>query len=459
MASYDYDLIVLGAGSGGVRAARLTAATGRRVALVEKGRVGGTCVLRGCVPKKLMFYASHFAEEFEDAKGFGWRFPGMPTMDWPAFMESKNAELDRLEGLYRRTQRENGVEIIEGLGRVAGAHRVEVDGKPFTAETILIAVGGRPSMPDIPGIGLAMTSDGALDLPELPKRMVIVGGGYIAVEFAGVFESLGVEVTIVIRAGNVLRGFDEDLRATLTGEMEKKGIHVRRECLVRSIEAEPDGSLSLRLAGGEEIATDKVLYATGRKPNTDKLGLAEAGIVLNENGAVIVDEYNRTSLEGVYAIGDVTDRVNLTPVAIREAVCFFQTRFCDNPMTMDYDHIPTAVFSQPPLGTVGLTEEEARQRGPVDIFVSRFKPMKYSLAGRDERVMFKLIVDRETQVLLGAHLLGHESPELIQVLGLAVKAGLKKSQLDEVVAVHPTSAEELVLMREPLPDPSPEETG
>ncbi|GAB6051238.1 glutathione-disulfide reductase [Magnetospira thiophila] len=459
MASFDYDLIVVGAGSGGVRAARLTAASGRRVALVEMGRVGGTCVLRGCVPKKLMFYASHFAEEFEDAKGFGWRFPGMPSLDWPAFMAAKNAELDRLEGIYRRVQRENGVEIIEGRGRLAGPHTVEVDGRPITAECILFAVGGRPSLPDIPGIEAAMTSDGALDLPHLPDSMVIVGGGYIAVEFAGVFNALGVEVTIIIRAGSVLRGFDEDLRATLTGEMEKKGIHIRRECLVRSIETGPGGTYSLRLAGGEEIATDKILYATGRVPNTQDLGLVEAGVALNDTGAVLVDAYNETSLAGVYAIGDMTDRANLTPVAIREAVCFFQTRFNDNPMVLDYDNIPTAVFSQPPLGTVGLTEDEARQLGPVDIYISRFKPMKYSLAGRDERVMFKLVVARDSQKLLGAHLVGHEAPELIQVLGLAVKAGLTKAQLDDVVAVHPTSAEELVLMREPVPDPSPEETG
>ncbi len=456
---YDYDLIVLGAGSGGVRAARLTAAGGRRVALVEKGRVGGTCVLRGCVPKKLMFYAAHFGEEIEDARGFGWRLDGEPRLDWAAFMAAKNSELDRLEGIYRRIQRENGVEIVEGFGRLAGPRAVEVDGRPLTAGTILIAVGGRPSLPDIPGIEHAITSDGALDLERLPDRMTIVGGGYIAVEFAGIFNALGVDVTVVIRSGAVLRGFDEDLCATLASEMEKKGIRIRRECLVRSIERMPDGTLSLRLAGGDEWETDSVLYATGRVPNTDGLGLAEAGVTLNGNGAVVVDALSRTSLEGVYAVGDVTDRANLTPVAIREASCFVETAFHGNPTAMDYDAIPTAVFSQPPLATVGLTEAAARARGPVDIYITRFKPMKHALSGRDERVMMKLVVDRADGRLLGAHMVGHEAPEIMQTLAVAVKAGLTKADLDAVVAIHPTTAEELVLMREPVPDPCPEETN
>ncbi|MGY8990032.1 MAG: glutathione-disulfide reductase [Rhodospirillales bacterium] len=450
MAKFDFDLITLGAGSGGVRASRLAGGYGARVAVIEESRLGGTCVMRGCVPKKLLAYGAHFAEDFEDARGFGWDV-GKPSFDWSKLIANKNIELDRLEGIYGRILRDSNVEIIEGHGTIADHHTVDVGGKSYTAERILVACGGWPSMPDIPGIEHVITSNEALDLPSLPKSIVIVGGGYIAVEFAGIFNALGADVTVIIRAGTILRGFDDDVRETLAAEMEKKGITICRETVVRSIEKSGAG-YSLRIAGGEDLNAELVMYATGRSPNTRNLGLEEAGVELAKNGSVIVNEWNQSSVESIYALGDCTDRVQLTPVAIAEGRAFSETNYNNNPIKVDYADIPSAVFSTPPIGTVGLTEEQAREKGPVDIYISRFKPMKHTLSGRDEVTLMKLVVEQKTDQVIGCHLLGAEGPELAQVLGVALKCGATKAQFDATIGVHPTGAEELVTMREKRPD-------
>jgi glutathione reductase (NADPH) len=450
MPKYDFDLITLGAGSGGVRATRLAGGYGARAAVVEKSRVGGTCVMRGCVPKKLLVYAAHFAEDFADARGFGW-VPGDARLDWPTLIERKNVELDRLEGVYHRILRDNNVTLIEGSGRLADTHTVEVDGTAYTADKILIACGGWPTMPNIPGVEHVITSNEALDLPELPKRIVIVGGGYIAVEFAGIFNAVGVEVTEIIRAGNILRGFDEDVREFLAAEMEKKGVRIRRETVVRSIEKTGEG-YSLNTSTGELIETDLVMYATGRGPNTRGLGLEAVGVELDDVGAVIVDEWNRSSVDSIYAVGDCTDRVNLTPVAIAEGRAFAETHFNTNPITMDYANIPSAVFSQPPIGTVGLDEGRARERGEIDVYISRFKPMKHTLTGRDEGTLMKIVVDRATDRVLGCHMVGIDAAEIIQGVAIALKCGATKAQFDATIGIHPTAAEEFVTMRDKRPD-------
>lgn len=460
MADFDYDLITLGAGSGGVRASRLAAGYGARVAICEESRVGGTCVIRGCVPKKLLVYGAHFAEDFADAAGFGWTV-GETSFDWQRLIANKNAEIDRLNGIYERILDDSGVTILRGRARLTGPHTVEVDGKSYTAANILIAVGGWPSLPDIPGIEHAITSNEALDLPALPQRMVIVGGGYIAVEFAGIFNALGVQVTQIIRGDTLLRGFDQDIRTALASEMVNKGVDLRCETTVRSIKKLPNGQFSLRLAGGlsgEVIDTDLVMYATGRRPKTAGLGLEEVGVQLDRSGAIIVDEQNRSSVPHIYAVGDVTDRVNLTPVAIAEGRSFAETLFNDNPMTVDYENIASAVFSQPPVGSVGLSEAAARERYGcgVQIFVARFKPMRNTLSGRDERTMMKLVVRRDDDRVLGCHMVGPDAPEIIQGLAIALKCGATKAQFDATIGIHPTAAEEFVTMRDPLPDPSPE---
>ncbi|MCW5699270.1 MAG: glutathione-disulfide reductase [Rhodospirillales bacterium] len=451
MGRYDFDLITLGAGSGGVRATRLAGGYGARTAIIEKSRVGGTCVMRGCVPKKLLVYAAHFAEDFEDARGFGWSM-GPAQLDWPALIANKEAELERLEGVYRRILRDNTVRLIEGSARLADPHTVEVDGQRYTAEKILIATGGWPSMPSIAGIEHVITSNEALDLPELPRRIVIVGGGYIAVEFAGIFNAVGVQVMQIIRAGNILRGFDEDVREVLAAEMEKKSIRVMRDTVVRSIEKHSDG-YSLRIDGQDDLLeTDLVMYATGRLPNTRGIGLEEAGVTLDDKGAVVVDEWNRSTVESIFAVGDATDRVNLTPVAIAEGRAFAETFFHNTPTRVDYDNIPSAVFSQPPVGSVGLTEDEARHRGSCDVYLSRFKPMKHTLGGRDENTMMKLIVDRENDRVIGCHMVGADAPEIIQGIAIALKCGATKAQFDATVGIHPTAAEEFVTMRDKRPE-------
>jgi glutathione reductase (NADPH) len=450
MSSHDFDLITLGAGSGGVRASRLAAQAGKRVAVIEESRVGGTCVMRGCVPKKLLVYGAHFAQDLADCQGYGWSVEGV-AFDWARLIVAKNAELNRLEGVYQRILRDNGVTLIEGRGVLRDSQTVMVGDKAYTAATILIATGGRPSLPAIPGIEHAVTSNEALDLMQLPGRVVIVGGGYIAVEFAGIFNTLGVAVTQVLRGDTVLRGFDQDVRAALAEEMVRAGIDLRTETQVQSIERSGRG-YSVRLSGDETVETDLILYATGRAPNTAGLGLERAGVVLNGKGAVVVDPYSRTNVANIWAVGDVTDRVNLTPVAINEAVAFVKTAFLGTPAAMDYGAIPSAVFSQPPIATVGLTEAEARQRfGEVDVYLSRFRPMRNILAGRDERTMMKLVVDRASDRVLGLHMVGADAPEIVQGFAVALKCGATKAQFDATVGIHPTAAEELVTMREKRP--------
>lgn len=455
MSDYDYDLITIGGGSGGVRASRFAAQRhGKKVAVIENMRIGGTCVMRGCVPKKLMVYASHFAHDFEDSEGFGWQL-GDNTHDWSTLIKRKDAELDRLEDIYHRLLREAGVEEITGTGKVTGEHSVEVDGKTYTAEHILVATGGWPHLPDIPGIEHAITSNEALDLPELPERVVIVGGGYIAVEFAGIFHALGAKVDIIIRADNILRGFDRTMRDALRVELENQGIKVHSECMVRSIEKTDDG-FSLRLDQIDTLETDLVMYATGRKPNTKNIGLEDVGVELDKNGAIVVDEYSKTSVDSIYAIGDVTDRVQLTPVALAEGMALVRTLYDGEPTSVSYENIPSAVFSTPPIGSVGLTEEDARRDHDIDIYQSTFKPMKHTLSGRNERSVMKLIVEKETDKILGAHMMGIDAPEILQGIGIAVKAGATKADFDATIGIHPTAAEEFVTMREPL---RPQEDG
>lgn len=449
MSEYDYDLITIGGGSGGVRASRFAAQRhGKKVAVIENMRIGGTCVMRGCVPKKLLVYAAHYAHDIEDAEGFGWQLSDN-THDWPTLIAKKDAELNRLEDIYHRLLRESGVDEITGTGKVTGPHSVEVNGKTYTAEHILIATGGWPHLPDLPGIEHAITSNEALDLPDLPKRVVIVGGGYIAVEFAGIFNALGAEVHIIIRADNILRGFDQTMRDALRVELENQGIHIHSECMVRSIE-KTDSGYSLRLDQIDFMETDLVMYATGRKPNTANIGLAENGIEMDKNGAILVDEFSKTSVDSIYAIGDVTDRVQLTPVALAEGMALVRTLYDGKPTSMSYDNIPSAVFSTPPIGSVGLTEEDARRDHKIEIYQSSFKPMKHTLSGRNERSVMKLIVDKDTDKILGAHMMGVDAPEILQGIGIAVKAGATKSDFDATIGIHPTGAEEFVTMREPL---------
>ena len=454
MADYDYDLFVIGAGSGGVRAARLTALSGKRVAVAEEHRVGGTCVIRGCVPKKFMVMASDFAHDFEIAEGYGWTVEA--SFDWPKFIETKDVEIARLSGLYVANLGKAGVELIHGRAVLKDAHTVSIAGKGedggdliVTAERILIATGGRPWLPtEIPGIEHAITSEEAFHLPELPKRILIAGGGYIAVEFAGIFAGLGVETTLVYRGPNILRGFDDDVRAHLAAEIEKRGIKVILGCQHTEIR-KTDGGLLNVLENGMELETDVVMFATGRAPHVKGLGLEAAGVELNDKGAIKVDEFSKTTADNIWAIGDVTDRMNLTPVAIREAVAFHETVYRNNPQSFDYEAVATAVFSQPPVGVVGLTEAEARRAcpGEVDVYVTRFRPMKYAFTGSDERMLMKLVVDATSDRVVGVHIVGPEAPEMIQLAAIAVKAGLTKAQWDATCAVHPTMAEELVTLR------------
>ncbi|CDK97688.1 Glutathione reductase [Magnetospirillum gryphiswaldense MSR-1 v2] len=456
MSGFDFDLVTIGAGSGGVRASRMAARLGKRVAVAEESRVGGTCVMRGCVPKKLLVMGAHMAEDIADAAGFGWDV-GEVSFDWGRLVSAKNVELNRLEGVYNRILRDSGVTVLEGRGTVVDAHTVEVAGKRYSAENILIATGGRPSLPKIPGIEHAITSNEALDLLQLPKSMVIVGGGYIAVEFAGIFNALGVKVTQVLRGEATLRGFDQDIRAALDEALVAKGIDLRRETQVLSIE-KVAGGYDLRLSGDETLRVDLVMYATGRAPNTSGLGLVDVGVQMDENGAIVVDEFSHTSVPSIWAIGDVTDRMNLTPVALAEGMALVQTLFLGNPTTVDYENVPTAVFSMPTISTVGLTEEQARTKCgcAIDVYVSRFKPMKNTLSGRDERTLMKMIVERATDKVLGIHVLGPDAAEMVQGFAVALKCGVTKAQMDSTIGIHPTAAEELVTMRDKRPDPSPE---
>jgi glutathione reductase (NADPH) len=447
MPRYDFDLFTIGAGSGGVAGTRRAGAYGARTAICEELRIGGTCVLRGCVPKKLLVYGSEFASNFADAAGFGWTVPEA-THEWGALIAAKDKELDRLHQIYVNMLNNAKVEIFEARGVVVDPHTVEVGGKRYTAENIMIAVGGWPETPKLPGIEHVISSNEALDLKERPNRIVIVGGGYIAVEFAGIFNGFGSEVVEIIRQPELLRGFDEDLRVHLGGEMRIRGVDIRAKTQIARIDKTASGYTVTTTAGGR-IETDCVMYATGRAPNTKRLGLAEIGVEMEPNGAIKVDEWQRTSVKNIYAVGDVTDRINLTPVAIAEGRAIAETLYNNNPIRMDHHDVPSAVFSQPPIGTVGLTEEQARkQYGEVDIYQARFKPMKNTLSGRDERTFMKLVVDAKSDRVVGCHMLGPDAPEIIQGIAIAVKCGATKKQFDATVGIHPSAAEEFVTMRD-----------
>lgn len=443
----DYDLFVIGAGSGGVRAARVAAAHGARVAVAEEYRVGGTCVIRGCVPKKLLVYGAHFAEDLEDAKRFGWTV-GKASFDWPTLRDNVLAEVSRLNGLYTQTLENHNVEVILDRAVVTGPNTVKVDGREIRAGKILIATGARPAVPDCPGHELGITSNEAFHLEKLPKRIVIAGGGYIANEFAGIFNELGSTVTLVNRSDQILRGYDEQIRDRLLQISTMKGIQFRFNAPFRKVEKNADGSLTVHMDGCDPVVCDVLMFATGREPNTEGLGLEEAGVELDGKGAIKVDADNQSSCPSIYAVGDVTNRIQLTPVAIREGQAFADTIFGNKPTRVDYDCVPSAVFSHPPLAGVGMTEAEARNRlGSIRVYTSDFRAMKNVLAGRNERSLYKMVVDTATDKVVGVHLIGPDAPEILQMAAVAVKAGLTKTQFDECVAIHPSMAEELVLMK------------
>ncbi|GLQ37859.1 glutathione-disulfide reductase [Rhizobium albus] len=452
MAEYDYDLFVIGGGSGGVRAARVTGALGRKVALAEEYRYGGTCVIRGCVPKKLFVYASHFSEAFEDAAGYGWSV-GESSFDWPTLIANKDREIERLEGLYRKGLTSANVTLFDSRAVLVDAHTIELKatGERVTADKILIAVGGYANPhASLPGHELCITSNEAFHLETLPKAIVIAGGGYIAVEFANIFHGLGVDTTIIYRGKEILGRFDGDMRRGLHAAMEKKGIRILCQDVFAKIEKSDDGRLVAHTKNGEVLKADQVMLALGRDPNTEGLGLEAAGVAVDHKGAVTVDDYSRTNVENIYAVGDVTDRVQLTPVAIHEAMCFVETAFKDNPTKPDHQLIATAVFSQPEIGTVGLSEEDAcKDFEELEVYRAEFRPMKHVLAGREERTIMKIVVNALDRKVLGVHILGPEAGEMAQLLGIALKAGATKDDFDRTMAVHPTAAEELVTMYNP----------
>jgi len=447
MAKYDFDLFVVGGGSGGVRAARIAGGYGARVAIAEEYRYGGTCVIRGCIPKKLFVYAAHFREDFEDAAAYGWEVERV-KFDWGRLIANKDKEIDRLNAIYERLLGNAGVKTFHDRAVLEDAHTVRVGGDKVTAEKLLIATGGTPVLPAVPGIEHAITSNEAFHLEALPGRVAIVGGGYIAVEFAGIFNGLGAEVTQIYRREQILRGFDDDLRHGLSEEMRKKGVNVLTRLNVAAIERKGK-ALQLALTDGSTLSADTVMFATGRRPNTQDLGLETADVLMNENGAVLVDDFSRSSAANIFAVGDVTDRINLTPVAIMEGHAFADTEFGGQARKPDHQDVASAVFSQPPIGTVGLTEVEARDKfGEVDIYKSRFRPLKHTLSGRDEMTTMKLIVEKVNDTVVGAHMLGADAPEIVQSIAVAMRCGVTKSHFDHTVGIHPTAAEEFVTMRE-----------
>ena len=457
MAAYDFNLITIGGGSGGVRASRMAAAHGARVCIVEEKYYGGTCVNVGCIPKKLFGYAAHFKDEMEDAAGFGWDVADT-RFDWARLVANKDREIARLNGIYVNLLTEAGVAMRDGRATLTDAHTIEVATEAgverITGETILIATGGKPHIPDIAGAEHAVTSDEAFHLESLPKRAIVVGGGYIALEFACIFDGLGVAVTTLYRGEQILRGFDRDVRDSLADELRKKGIDLRLEINITAIEKTPSG-LRATLTDGTVLDTDLVMFATGRIPNTTGLGLDAAGVAIGQGAAIEVDTHLRSSQSNIYALGDVTDRLNLTPTAIKEGAAFAETVFGGNPTIPDLIDVPTAVFTHPPVATVGLSEEDARARyDEIDIYRSSFRPLKHTLSGRDETAMMKLVVERASQRVLGAHMVGADAPEIIQGMAIAVKCQATKAQLDSTVGIHPTAAEEFVTMRTPARTPA-----
>ncbi|KVL39121.1 glutathione reductase [Burkholderia territorii] len=445
---FDYDLFVIGAGSGGVRLARMSASYGARVGIAEQEQIGGTCVLRGCIPKKLLVYASHYPHELEDAKGFGWTF-GAGTLDWPALIAAKDREINRLSDIYIDLLRQSGVEMHAGRATLVDAHTVAIGERTIRARHIAIATGSRPSLPPRPGIEHAITSREALSLDKLPARIAVVGGGYIAVEFAGIFNGFGSHVDLFYRGEKILRGFDDDVRQFLTDEMTKQGVAIHARAVIESIERAEDGTLFVRIGDARHGPYDQVLYATGRVPNVDGLGLEQAGVLLDARGAIAVDAYSATSVPSIHAIGDVTSRPQLTPVATRDGALLARTLFGGARVAVDHDYVPSAVFSQPEVATVGFTEADARRlRGDVDIYRTSFKALRHTLSGRDERTLMKLVVARDSQRVIGAHMVGRDAGEIIQGIAIAIRAGATKAQFDDTIGIHPTAAEEFVTMRQ-----------
>ena len=450
MSKFDFDLFVIGAGSGGVRAARIAAGHGARVGICESSRVGGTCVIRGCVPKKLLSYAAHFHEEFEDAAGYGWDV-GESTFNWSRLIENKDREIDRLNAVYLQLLENSGVRLYSTHGKLLDPHTVQVGEETISADKILIATGGRPWVPDIPGASLSITSDEAFHLESLPVRVIVVGGGFIACEFAGIFNGLGSEVVQVYRGEQILRGFDHDVQDTVATEMRKKGIDVRVGLNVTGLSRQSDGQILVKLDDGSELHADTVMYATGRVPNVRNLGLSDAGVHALPGGMILVNEYSRTNLANVFAVGDVTNRVNLTPVALMEGHAFADSEFGGNSRPVNHGFIPSAVFSHPPVGTVGFSETDASKHyGKLDVYRSVFKPMKHTLSGMDEKTMMKLLVQASSGKVVGLHVVGMDAPEIVQGFAVAIKSGLTKEQFDQTTGIHPTAAEELVTMRVPV---------
>ncbi len=450
MTNFDYDLFVIGAGSGGVRAARIASSHGARVAIAEEFRVGGTCVIRGCVPKKLLVYASRFSDEFDDAAGFGWTLPGR-KFDWASLIAAKDKEISRLETAYRTTLDRFNVTILPERAMCLSPNevRLSASGRTISAKTILIATGGHPNVDrKLPGIEHAITSNEVFHLSELPRRIVIAGGGYIATEFASVFHGLGSDVTLIYRGPKILRGFDEDLRNGLVATMQARGIRIINEQVFTKIEQTPSG-LAGTITGGETLEADEILFAIGRSPNSRGLGLEALGVQMDPEGAIVVDNHSQTTVPSIYAVGDVTNRVNLTPVAIREGHAFADSMFGGKPWQVDYSNIPTAVFTTPEIGTVGFTEQEARaQYGSVDLYKATFRPMKAILAGREERTLMKLVVDAATHKVAGVHVMGPDAAEIVQMAAIAIRMGATKTDFDQTMALHPSAAEELVTLRE-----------
>lgn len=449
MAEYDYDLFVIGAGSGGVRAARVSAAFGARVAIAEEHKVGGTCVIRGCVPKKLLVYGAHFAEDLKDAQKFGWQLSEQPSFDWPTLRDNVLKEVDRINGAYTDTLNSHDVEIYHERATISGPNEVTLaSGEKKSAKYILVATGAWPHIPEFPGSEHAISSNEVFHLDTLPKRVLIAGAGYIANEFAGIFNKLGSKVTLINRSDVILRQYDQSIRDRLLQISMMKGIEFRFNAQFESIERNDDGSLEVSMSNHDPVTVDQVLIATGRVPKTDGLGLESAGVELDDGGAIVVDDYSKSNVDSVYAVGDVTNRVQLTPVAIREGNAFAETVFNDTPTTVDYGCIPSAVFSHPPLAAVGLTEGEARnQLGSIKVYQSDFRAMKDVLAERNERALYKMVTDADTDRVVGLHMIGPDAPEILQAAAVAIKAKLTKADFDNVVALHPTMAEELVLLR------------
>jgi glutathione reductase (NADPH) len=453
LARYDFDLFAIGAGSGGVRASRMSARYGARVAVAEERDLGGTCVNLGCIPKKLLVYASAFRRDVEDAVGFGWTTPP-PGHDWRALIRNKDTEIARLNGVYARLLDDAGVQRIAGRARLVDAHTVAVGKDTFSAEHILVATGGWPTLPAIPGIEHAISSNEAFHLDAMPERPIVVGGGYIAAEFTGILHGLGARVTQLYRGPLFLRGFDDDVRAHLASELRQQGIDLRFGTDVARIEKASDGALRATLVDGSTLEADAILFATGRHPLTQDLGLEDLKIEMRPNGAICVDEYSRTSVPSVYAIGDVTDRINLTPVAIHEGMCLAATLFDDRPTCPRHANVPSAVFSQPAIGAVGCTERIARERYPeVDIYRTTFRELKHTLSGRQERTLMKLVVDAATDRVVGAHMVGDHAGEIIQGIAIAITCGATKAQFDATIGIHPTAAEEFVTLREKVVAP------